>query len=127
MNKSKYLYIILFPIAVLSLYLFTKTGCIVKEITGLPCPSCGMTRAWLSFIKFDFISAFKWHPLFLLGPVFIYLIFSHFKKKNLYLTLFSILFIAVYIIRMSAMFPTQPPMDIEVNNKLFNILGLIFP
>ncbi len=56
------LYIVCFAFGVFIL-LIGKTSlhgswlCPFKRITGLPCPSCGMTRACLSFIKGDFHTA----------------------------------------------------------------------
>lgn len=41
-------------------YLF---GCPFKEITGLPCPGCGTTRAALALAKFDFAGALVRFPL----------------------------------------------------------------
>ena len=31
---------------------------------NLPCPGCGMTRAYLALLRLDPIRAFQWHPLF---------------------------------------------------------------
>ena len=36
--------------ATLLLYV-TDIGCIIRTVTGVPCPGCGMTRAWLAFLK----------------------------------------------------------------------------
>jgi hypothetical protein len=36
--------------------------CILKKITGLPCPSCGSTRSMLSLIHGDIASAWFWNP-----------------------------------------------------------------
>ncbi|MDR2157132.1 MAG: DUF2752 domain-containing protein [Clostridiales Family XIII bacterium] len=44
-------------------------GCPFKLITGIPCPGCGMTRAFLSAAQLDFRSAFAYHPLFPIIPV----------------------------------------------------------
>lgn len=37
--------------------------CILKQTTGIPCPSCGSTRAILSILHGDFLQAFQWNPL----------------------------------------------------------------
>lgn len=37
--------------------------CIVKNVTGLPCPSCGSTRSVLSLFHGDLAGAFYWNPL----------------------------------------------------------------
>jgi hypothetical protein len=42
------------------------TPCIVKHVTGIPCPSCGTTRAMLAALDGDVWHAFQINPL---GPV----------------------------------------------------------
>ena len=37
--------------------------CLIKRITHIPCPSCGSTRAVLSFIHGDFLQALYINPL----------------------------------------------------------------
>lgn len=44
----------------LTRYLFS---CPFRELTGLPCPSCGTTRAALALAKFDFAGALVRFPL----------------------------------------------------------------
>jgi len=39
--------------------------CIFHTLTGLPCPTCGMTRAAQALLRGDFSAAFGWNPLFL--------------------------------------------------------------
>ena len=62
------------------------TSCIVKFIVGIPCPGCGLTRAWLSVFSLDFAAAFRCHPLFWTVPIVIYYIvfnFEPFRSKVL--------------------------------------------
>lgn len=37
--------------------------CLFKQLTGLPCPTCGATRAALALARFDFAAAFAVSPL----------------------------------------------------------------
>ncbi len=37
--------------------------CPFFAVTGLPCLTCGATRAALAFLHGDFLSAWKWNPL----------------------------------------------------------------
>lgn len=37
-------------------------ACIIKESTGIPCPSCGTTRSVISFIQGDPLEALYWNP-----------------------------------------------------------------
>jgi hypothetical protein len=47
-------------------------GCPFKRLTGLPCLSCGTTRAALSLLRGDFSAAFHFNPLSAaLGIVFV--------------------------------------------------------
>ncbi|MEM6454392.1 MAG: DUF2752 domain-containing protein [Acidobacteriota bacterium] len=41
--------------------------CPFKTITGLPCPTCGTTRAALALGRFDVLHALTYHPLPTLG------------------------------------------------------------
>ncbi len=44
-------------------------SCIPRAITGIPCFSCGMSRAWLAVFRLDFAEAFTYHPMFWAVPV----------------------------------------------------------
>lgn len=39
------------------------TPCLFKNITGIPCPSCGSTRSVLSLVKGNFFNAILINPL----------------------------------------------------------------
>lgn len=45
-----------------------------------PCPGCGLTTSWTSFIHGQFVDAFRAHPL---GPL-LYLAFTFFALANLW-------------------------------------------
>ena len=44
-------------------------GCLLKDIFDIPCPSCGMSRAFLSLLLGDIKAALHFHPLFWIFPV----------------------------------------------------------
>ena len=46
-------------------------GCPIKFMTGLSCPGCGMSRAWLAAATLHFEEAFAYHPLFWTIPVIV--------------------------------------------------------
>lgn len=48
--------------------------CLFKQVTGISCPSCGMTRAFHSILHFDFMEAFKYNILSI--PLFIFIVCS---------------------------------------------------
>ena len=83
-------------------------GCPIRKIFGIPCPCCGISRAYLSAFKFDFKSAFSYHPLFIIFPFALFFILHkdvfdfHISKKlqNVILILIAFIFIAVYLLRL---------------------------
>lgn len=55
--------------------------CYFYEITNLKCPSCGITRMFLSLMQFDIKSAFECNfAIMTLSPIFIYLLISSATK-----------------------------------------------
>lgn len=51
--------------------------CLFKTITGIGCPGCGMTRAFLELAEGNFIAAFHLNPFSV--PFFLAIVFSAFK------------------------------------------------
>ena len=44
-------------------------GCPFRNFTGIPCPGCGMSRAWFAMLRLDVAAAFRYHPMFWSVPV----------------------------------------------------------
>ena len=133
-KKNKIIKFIFFAILTL-IYIkilknITGTACVVSGVTGFPCPGCGMTRAWISFLKGDITNAFKYNPLYLLvlfiaiGYLIIYI--KNIKLKRLNKIIFTILvvFLMVYVIRMILYFPNVEPMTYNKNAFLPQITEL---
>ena len=79
--------------------------CPIKFITGVSCPGCGMTRAWLSLLfRLDPAAAFSYHPLFWLvvPAAAIYLLRRRIPKRlySALLLLMVALLVGVYLWRM---------------------------
>ncbi len=82
--------------------------CPFDYFLGIPCPGCGMTRAFFALLRLDFEEAFYYHPLFFVVIVAAVIILLYFlkiikmrsKTKNLLLGFVSILFFIVYFIRL---------------------------
>lgn len=69
-------------------------ACPFHSVTGLPCPGCGMTRAWLSLLRGDLTSAFRYHGMFWSLPVLLLLFFCDgrlFSRRWANLLLWSLL------------------------------------
>ena len=45
--------------------------CIPRALTGIPCPTCGLTRAWLCALRLDLKAAFLQYPMFWAVPILI--------------------------------------------------------
>lgn len=63
------------------------TICVLKNISGIPCPSCGSTRAVLSIIKGKFSTALYTNPFgFIIGLILLitplWLVTDLISKKN---------------------------------------------
>ncbi len=43
--------------------------CLIKKVAGIPCLTCGMSRAWLCAFRLDLAGAFTYHPMFWSIPV----------------------------------------------------------
>ncbi len=94
-------------VAWLALYLL-DIGCVFRLMTGIPCPGCGMTRAWLAALRLDFAAAFAYHPLFWVVPIAFVLAFvreevasSKLKRGiDIAVIVLCVLVVAVWIVRL---------------------------
>ncbi|MBC8559107.1 DUF2752 domain-containing protein [Fumia xinanensis] len=107
-------------------------GCPIRNVTGFPCPGCGMTRAYLSAFRLDFQSAFYWHPLWFLAVPLIFAaifrpqgIFKNKRADNILWISLAVLFLGVYILRMILFFPHTPPMDYNRDSIFYQIFTWI--
>lgn len=95
--------------------------CLIRGVIGVPCPSCGMSRAITEVINGDIIKAFKFHPLFWLPFVVMFFLILKRKYFKFILIIAITLLMTVYILRMSFLFPNVEPM--KYNEKaIFNQL-----
>lgn len=103
--KEKLLYCLVFFLCLVVLLAF-HIPCPVKWLTSLPCPGCGMTRAYLALIRLDILGAFRLHPMFWSMPILVAYFFKDyhlFKKKwlnNGILILIGIGFIIQWIAKL---------------------------
>ncbi|MDF2612362.1 MAG: putative rane protein [Clostridia bacterium] len=123
--KVFFVTIALIGIATLLFYV-SDIKCIVKYTIGIPCPGCGLTRAWLSFLKMDFKAAFGWHPLFWIVPFVVIIgvflkgrIFKDNHSNRMFWIILVAIVVGVYSIRMIRLFPDHPPMDYNKQSFLY--------
>lgn len=76
----------------LLLFLFLwnlKPDCVIKDVFGIPCPGCGMSRAFECIFSFNVIGSFSYNilafPLFLFSVFFVFiLIYDCIMNKDLF-------------------------------------------
>lgn len=93
--------------------------CPLVIVTGLPCPGCGITRAFLCVLTGQFVRAWDINPLIygviltaLYAGIQRYLLGQKVKGLRKILCVLAILMIGVYVYRMYRYFPHRPPMSI---------------
>jgi hypothetical protein len=103
--------------------LITGSICYFRAVPGVPCPGCGLTRAYLSLAAGNIRGAFEWHPLFWLVPVFIGMGIlkkikspkAPYKPFNLFAISAAVLAVAVFIVRLMFLFPHTEPLTLNPN------------
>lgn len=98
---KKYWWTLLIVFALVLLRVFSYENCIFKAIFKIPCPGCGITRAYLCLFQGQIKEAFRFHPLFWLIPIMIiFFILRHVKKLQFLYKyhIIWIIFIAIWII-----------------------------
>ena len=84
----------------------TGIGCPIRWFTGISCPGCGMSRAFISLLRLDFAAAFRYHPM--IYPLLILIPYYFLgsektprrrKLKKFFLAVVIIMFFFVWIFR----------------------------
>ena len=97
--------------------------CLIKKLTGLTCPGCGITRMLFSIVKLDFKSAFMYNQLlfillpFIIGYIIYYTILYIKGDKDRILSkvpfwvwiIVVILIVVFFILRNLSIFPFLRP------------------
>lgn len=126
MSKRKYFIIIFIATGLISILYYKKFGgsiCLFYNFYGVPCFTCGMTRAYVQLMRLNLKGAVYYHPLFWAAPLIaIFYIFD--KTKYLYM-LFTI-FALVWLIRMYLYFPIREPFKFNQNAVLPKVYRIIF-
>ena len=105
-KNNKELLIILGGIVIVYfvLSLFEIPTCPSKVFLGIPCAGCGLSRAFMSALKFDYTSAFEFNPAWSIVAVailvlFVLWIFEKMQAVKIVGLISLALLIAIYIYR----------------------------
>lgn len=92
-------------IAVVAVLYIAGAECIFKSFFSIACPGCGITRALISVLRFDFAAAIHHNPMVFSLPI-LYLYFlvdgGLFKSKILNIVLLSLIgagFLIVWLLK----------------------------
>lgn len=116
---------------------FAGVGCPIRFVTGISCPGCGMTRAYIELLRFDFAHATFFHPLWPLPMIFavLYVLRAYLKRKGItvkhedaiikaYAFANYAAFLTVYIIRMLYL-RTDPVVFAPYEGAIFKALSIL--
>lgn len=53
------------------IWLLFDLPCVPRTLTGIPCITCGLTRAWLAVLRLDLRGAFLQYPMFWSIPLLV--------------------------------------------------------
>lgn len=127
---SLIVWLILFALYCVLTTKFLGSACPLYLIFGIPCPGCGMTRAWISLLGGDIAKAFYFHPAFFAAAIVaVCVILCGIKPKlkkskvitGIYLVL-CVAFLSAYIYRMIVFFPNEEPINYNENSLLAVII-----
>lgn len=128
--KRYWLSMVLCGITLLILKLTTGYICPSIILFGIPCPTCGITRATKLMLTGHIHEALQMHPLLLLVifGVFLYIIIKRLLNNyrfyiKLYVIICLLIFIGFYIFRMVTYFPNVEPMLYYEDNYLSKIFA----
>lgn len=82
-----------------------EPGCLVQRFFNIPCPTCGMTRAFFAMFNGDLKSSLKYHPMIWSVPVLVcmFIFYEKFftvrfkRASQILLILIILLFIVNYL------------------------------
>ncbi|TCT16117.1 uncharacterized protein DUF2752 [Natranaerovirga pectinivora] len=117
-------------ISIVTGFLLNISICMFYNTTGIPSPSCGMTRAFISLFKGNIADAFWYHPLFVL-PLLLPLLYikpirDNKKCLNTLIAIGIIVLLVTWVIRLVLLFPNREPFLFNPNALIPRIYDFIF-
>ena len=76
-------------------------GCLLKDTTGIPCPACGMSRAFFCLVTGNLREAFYFNPAFPAAGaalIFFFMIFIFPKRQRIWFAGMSVSLAAIIVV-----------------------------
>lgn len=96
-------------------YFLKIDTCPFKYIFGVPCPGCGITRAFIQLFQGHIKAAMLYHPLFPLVPLFAWIFFyqdrplwKKISRNPLILSFLMVTVFGIYVLRLILLFGNEP-------------------
>lgn len=107
--------------------------CLMRILTGFPCPGCGATRACMRVLGFKWKEALDMNPtIFLWIPYILFLIYQRYigkkqpKLSNILLVVVCVITILWYLTGMALYFPNREPFTFFDGNLLQKCYPLLY-
>jgi hypothetical protein len=99
-NLRRNLLLALLICGLLLCWVLFQWPCVIRTVLGIPCPGCGLSRAWLAALRLDLSAAFSYHPLFWTIPLLgLYMLWDGKLFKNPWLNkLFPAVALGAYLL-----------------------------
>ena len=113
-------------------HFFLGSSCLLASTTGLPCPGCGGTRAFMALIHGEVLESVIYHPLLIpvaviLGINFVLWLLCEKVPHwfNRVILVLAVAIVALYAARLILFFPHDEPMTYNQLAVLPRIIRLI--
>ncbi len=119
--------ILMFCVIPILLYV-TGIGCPIKFWTGVSCPGCGMTRAWLAVLSGHFDLAMAYHPLFWIVPLIVVTALFHKRiPRRLYVVTLIVCIVALLIVWVCRLFTPDVWATVTGDEHVKDVVGVGMP
>ena len=119
--------ILVFCVVPIFLYV-TGIGCPIKFLTGVSCPGCGMTRAWIAALSGQFDLAMVYHPLFWTIPLIVVTaMFRERIPRRLYIGMLIVCMVALLAVWVARMFLPDAWSAVVGCEQAKNVVGFGMP
>lgn len=104
---KKHILIAIIIVATVLIYNILIINCPIKFLLGVSCPTCGMTRSFLSLLKLDIKGSLAYNPMtaFMILAIWLGLhkkLFKNKKNIDMIVIIIAVFTLAVYLIRIFA-------------------------